>query len=419
MKKIVTLLLALSLVLCLCACGEDTPTTAAPISPTQKPTTAPTTGPTSTEPQQTVTTQPAPTEPKEPTEADIADMWEFAHIYATLKNYMDYGFISHTVYDANENPVETYSGQEALQYCYDKLAAMGNIDRWMGTEYTNGINWRDQEPVWDRLGALSGFSMVSDVKLRQDYKLTKKDSSEEVGTESAWEYDAEGKLLAIDGIAHVYELIQTVPVFPGNFTVYFQYSADGTWSQIDYGSNQYAIAIPVYNGNRLERMDITGREGPWTVNYSYSGNLLTKIEWEEYGYPFSIEYEYDGSGNVVKSIYTEHTGTDNLGNNVHIHYRVITEYTYNGNQLVSATSTEENWSWDWDTNGDYIFFSELETVHTYSYGYNSQGQLASVDITYGDSYWVHGDKAGTLCRQAEYASKHIDIIYGNYFFYEG
>lgn len=436
MKRLFATILTAALLLSLCACTtapaattgvqatEPTPAESQTTAPTPSETqsTAPETQPTEpatqpTEPE-TQPTEPAPTEPLAPTQEELDAMWEYAHIISTLNSYVANGYIYYSIYDENGEIVQTLRDQEALDYCYQQLASMECIDRWIGTEFTEGINWRDEVPVWDRVGALNGFTVLRDLKLRQDFVIVKQDGTTESGTESAWEYDTTGRLVSIDGVRNMFEVVQTVPSFPGNFTVYFSFHDDGTYSQILYGSNAYATAIPTYDADgNIVSLAITSRDDSTVVTYTYSGGLVTKISWEEYGYPFDIEYTYDENGNVIRSVYTEYTDTDQLKNNIHIHHRLIFDYVYSGDQLVSATCLEENWSWEWDENFNYVFFVELRTTDTYSFAYDDQGRLSDIDITYGNSIWAHGDKEGTLCREPEYKSKHIDLIYGNYYFY--
>lgn len=415
MKKIVTLILAMVMLLSLCACGNDVPATTAPTTGAAPVQTSPnTTASTPT----TKPTEPPVTEPKEPTQEEMDAMWEYAHIAVALEEYLANGYIFYSVYDDDGNVVQSLRDQEALDYCYQQLAAMEGLDRWLGTEFSEGIHWHDVTPSWDRVGVLSKFRVLPDRKLRQDYVLTKKDGTTEKDTESSWEYDADGNLIAIDGIRDMFETVQSVPVFPGNFTVYFSYHADGSWSQILYGSNGYATGTPTYDASgNIISISMVSRDDSCTVQYTYSGNLVTKIEWTEYGNPVKIEYTYDGSGNVTQSVYTEYTGTDNMGNNLYPRQRIIFDYTYNGSQLSGATRTEEISNWDWDENNNYVFFVELRTVDTYSFSYDEMGRLSTIDITYGDSIWAHGDKAGTLCREAEYLSKQIMLVYGGYYFY--
>lgn len=418
MKKLVMFMLVMAILLGLCACTEKAPYTSVPTTGSPSVETPPTTAAKPTE--TTQPTQPPVTQPLEPTPEDTHDMWEYAHIVSALKNYLDTGYIFYSIYDENGESVANLNGQAALQYCYEQLVEMENIDRWIGTEYTDGINWRDEVPEWDRLGFVNGFHVLSDLKLQQNYVLTKKDGSTESGTESSWSYDSNGALVSIDGIQNMFETIQSVPVFPGNFTVYFSYNDNAAYSQILYGSNTYATAIPTYDASgKINSMAVSSRDDSCVVEYSYSGDLLTKISWTEYGYPVEIEYTYGGDGNVITSVYTEYTGTDNLGNNQYPHQRIIFEYTYNGSQLVSATRTTENWSWEWDEAQNYEFFVELETTDNYNFTSDDRGRLSTIAITYGDSVWAHGDNKGTVCRKAEYQSKHIQMVYGGYYFYQG
>ena len=408
MKRFLCLLLATLLLLSLAACGEDTPAT----NPTSTNSTTPDT--TESVPG-TEAPEPTVTEPNEPTAAEMKAIQEYARIVVTLKEYLTNGYIVYSIYDADGNVQRTLNGQEALDYCYQQLLAMESLDRWLGTEFSKDIQWHDTTPSWDRMAAVGGFKVLSGYKLRQDYVLTKKGGSTQTGTESSWTYDQNGVLLSVDGIRDMFETVQTLPVFPGNFTVDFEFGSDGKWSKLLYGN--YATGTPTYDASgKITGIAVSSRDDSCVVNYTYSGSLLTKIAWTEYNMPVEIEYTYDGNGNVIQSVYTKYTGTDNLGSNLYPHQRITFAYTYNGTQLVSATRTEEISSWDWDANMNFVFFVSLQTVDSYKFAYET-GRLVSVDITYGDTYYMYGSAAGTSCRTPEYQSKHIDIVYGNYYFY--
>lgn len=368
------------------------------------------------------------TEPPRPTEDDWTVLNSYNNIVLSLCSYLEDGYISYW----DEENETSYSGSAALACYYKKLEALDKtvIDKWVDTEYcgTNYYSGYNNEGVnWDYNAILANFSSLQDVLLKEVH--TTLDHMENVSTgysNPTWDYNPDGSVLKTANASYAFELTESNPrnLYGTQDVTYDDAGKPVKIKYMDGDSVRYIVDITYdANDNKIGE-HIKSNDGELDITYEYnSNNDLVKIE-----HPNGIDssttvtytYTYDDAGNMVKEVKEYHSYYESYETEV-TSQKEIREFAYDANgALVSGSYKSENWSCTSEYNGSKWVLSQYiyaEGLDQYSFTTDDQGRPLTMTITYGDMIYVHGDNAGKVYDDADYVSRTVEFVYGDYWFY--
>lgn len=373
--------------------------------------------------------EPTVTEPPRPTDEE----WEVLHSYRsyvlTLGSYAKDGYISVCNDDS-----EWLEGSAALAYVYEKLDGLDKmvIDKWKITEYCGPDYISDYEGNaidWDYNAYLAKFSHLENVLLKEEH--TTLDNMENVEEQESynepyWQYNVDGTVSFVGNSSYAFEMTKSNP-FNLYGTQQVTYDDAGKPTKIKYMSGdtvQYLVEITYdANGNKINE-HVKQNSGELDITYEYDDqNRLVKIELPTYVDSDTIityTYTYDDNGNVAKEVMEQHYYYEYYDAEITNNKTIRTfKYDENGN-LISGTKKYENWGYNtnWDS-GKYTVEKYIyqETLDQYTFTTDADGKLATVKITYGNTYSVRGDNSGEVISSPSYVSRTIEFVYGDYWFY--
>lgn len=373
------------------------------------------------------TSIPVPTKPKRPTEREMAVLQQYVDIVKYLWTY--------------EGPnskllnvdFQGYRDQDALIACRNWLLQHPEVDQWeefIPTYWDGNFNWNRQE-------ILSRFSCLDDVALGENY--TDYDESDPVNERiplslSRYSYDTDGKMTRRTSPSILWKLITFDPAEGLNHALLIY--------------DEQAVLRQIINACYP---DDPHRSIRYTV-YDEAGKLIG-LDWEWEGKTARIEYTYDEQGRITKVYSPAYPGSgdysvatycyDDHGNMIRKEERsynariasqgegpvewmvVVTEYSYDADGVLrSGTRVDQDWDYgvyfDPETNtNEYGQHLKYEIVDSYQFGYDDLGRLKTMLIKNGDSYHMTGAYAGQMWNEAVYDCQLIEVIYGQYWFFNG
>ena len=373
------------------------------------------------------TVQETPAAPQTPSESDMHVLQQYVDIIRFL--YGREGPSHDSVYI----DMQSYHDQGALNAGRNWLLEHHEVDQW---EDFIPTYW-DSECDWNRENALALFSCLEDVPIREDE--TKYDASDPAEERYPFEYSEFG----YDIQGHLTRRTNT------NFI----------WSLIDYDpADNLDNACLIYDENGVltdidEARYLVESRG-WLRNAIYDeAGRLTGFNWESEGKTAKIEYLYDDQGRIIQTSspaypgavdYTVVTYTyDEQGNMVReerrfhnaalgstddgilLRWLTATEYTYDENGvLLAGELTERVWNngpyYDQQTKQyEYGYYLQYERIDCYTFEHDASGRLKSILIANGDTYYMGGEYGGYISAEAPYEYRLIEVIYGQYWFFNG
>lgn len=344
--------------------------------------------------------------PGSPNAAEEKMLQQYRSIVEFLENYDLYDSINDMVteYGQGDEQDKIYTGTMAFQFCYQKLQEMEEVDQWI--DYCK--NNYSAEYSWDRLEYLRRFTVNEDVLL---YQLCY-GGNEELRFQKAYDhyYDSQGRRFYTEvGTELDFTMIEYIPPELADARYYIlSYDKTGRVSRID--CNGY-IFFPVYNdAGRMVSMTAQYRNDVCEILYTYDdAGRLSRVESPDYvtgrGKQL-LEYTYDTDGKLLskKQAFYSDVGFDGT---LDLRRGEITEYVYNeSGLLIAGTYTEQNW--------DHLYVNQ----DTYTFTYDAQGRLLQMDIVYGATCYMAGEKQGQLVNEPAFRYGRVEYIYGDYAYYE-
>lgn len=396
------MLLATVMLLPLMGCGSSgfqtsqptmTTTTVLPGTPTQAPTAFETAG-------STIPTVPTTLETLPATQPEIAD---YTYIKAKLADYFEIvrkldqytpGDILHV---STGDRSKSYSGNEALRYCYETLLELEAMDPWLNEESWNRIMAGYSLINLDRASYLARLAVAENVLLHMNYEEIYGGSSAQK-ERVVWHYNADGRVYYIyNGVEHLEQYRTYRRIAPSH--ILFRYDENGIVSNACFGQKHALVSY-------------------LTPIYDASGRVITEI-YTHAVYTHRIEYSYDEAGRMTKKVLYEDVSTEDPqypwpGDG----YYWITEFTYDdAGKLLQEVETgyfhnsQEGFEWAWSvvtTQYQYssdgvlesavrtsrsghpndIHFQWSESVENYAYTYDDQGRLLTRTVTGDSRGWV-------------------------------
>lgn len=407
MKRWIACIVTVATMLCLLGCNpsgyDPTKTTAGTTLPQTLPTT------------QTIASGDTvpPTAATVPTsEAEIKD---YTYIAARLRDYfeivrkLDQYTPGDTIHVSTGDRSRSYSGNEALRYCYETLLELEAMDPWL-----NQTSWQEIMVGYstinlDRQSYLDRFAVAEDVLLQMDYEeiYGGSNSQEE---RVVWHYDQAGRVYYIyNGIEHLDQYRTYRKIAPAH--ILFCYDENGIISTACFGQ-KYALVsylTPTYDEmGRVVTEIYTHQVYTHRIDYSYdeAGRLIRKVLYEDVsvedaqypwpgdGYYWITEYTYDEAGKLLQE--TETGWFHNYWQGFEWAWNVVTtQYSYDANGLpVSALRTYQS------GHPNDVTAEWSESTESYAYTWDSQGRLLTRTITNDRQGWIE------------------EYVYGNYYSFD-
>lgn len=344
-----------------------------------------------TEGTEDVTSQPAAPADKEPTEEIRVRLIRYNQVVQSIcynkREFFD-----------NDN-WETYSGSEAVKYCYDFLRSAGDLDPWIGSEYVQK-NWDNPEfLMMDREKLLSKFTIWEDALL--GFKLTYTDALDNtVSEEASYQYRLDGSRQTefyYDKQAVLLESLTPYAVEDSHWSGQKECAYDdrGNVTRIRYYGrlyssdsyqDNYTFCIVEYTYNEddtvasIHYRDCNDFE--YTAQYTYTNGLVTKASglWCPHCYRVvDVTYSYDEKGRCIEQSHGEQ--------------KIC--YIYNDDDTLRTAEVFEN------------------GYHTYEFGYiyDKQGQLTQHAVR----HWTYEGAYSAIVKEAPLHT--VEYIYGDYYFY--
>lgn len=359
------------------------------------------------------TVAPAPTageEPDGPTESEQAVLDTYGQIYTAL----------HRKYVSQWHDEEAniyYSGESARTFWYAKYYSelqaldLAVIDKWLGTEYL------DSEVNWDYASLLNGFTVLEDVPLFQISTVTDRMGNEETGI-YAWIYADTGVIWCEDYFTNSrkFEMILTDPMDLFNtFSEYAEYTYDsnGRPAQVQHldssGNVVYLVDVFYDDAGNKVKETVQCNSGEADILYTYDDqNRLIQLSYQDsiniYNnyHEYVITYTYDEQGNLLRS-----DKTNTYYGRIQGYESIVYTYDDSG-KLVSGICTNENL---WNDVPNTI------TQDSYTFVCDEQGRILSMDVAYGDTYYISGSpngEGGQVASNATRVSCSREFVYGDY-----
>lgn len=312
----------------------------------------------------------------------------------------------------------TMYGQEALQYCYEKLQQMECLDKWLEQGYGN------KNVTSDRLALLGRFARLPDMLLSATATTEDQKGSIDMKSATYWHYNADGRLI----------LYSPSSCGGAYGELYDRYGYDGYDYEISYNEQNrissiqikhptsgavHCLITPSYDANgRKTSEEIRTKSGTVTYTYSYDAKgRLIRIEMPG-GFNYSktlASYSYDGSGKIKQTVlaYFVYNGD----NPDRMCKSVTTDYTWKGGSCY-ATVTNTTWyneSSIFDSSGkitgyNYAVASEAVDILTYEY---KDGKVVRQITEYGATVYTDG----SATQQPYAVCKTVELLYGDYYSY--
>ena len=347
---------------------------------------------------------------EKPTEEEIKMLDQYQSIYNCLESYNGNGGYADVT---DKETGEFYSGQKALQFCYEKLAQLGGIDKWADSDYVKD-DWNYQMiKNWDRQVYLDGFAVVENVIL--EINSTKKDNLGNVSNNSVsyWTYNADGT------ISYASRENGITPFTHTDYNAgWREYDAQGRLVKKRSGWSLDSInAIVTYTydaAGNLTKEHVKTNSGEQEYTYHYQNGRLAKIAWQEgERYDYTIEYFYDAAGNLIKEEWTEFFVPYNSGIR-QAYEKKIMEYVYANGKRVSGTYTMQALVMNYEGREQPV---ASESIDQYTYTCDEQGRVLTATVIPGDTVGKYGEDKGKVISKAGYESKTYEYVYGNYYIY--
>lgn len=358
---------------------------------------------------------------EEPTAEDWEAIDKYRVIMRALKEYTETGYIYIEYADLGiNNEEETASGMDALTLCYEQLETLDAVDKWVGSEY---INQEDS-----RQNYLNRFTVVEDVLLKRECVTKDHLGNESYFDTKQWQYNPDGTVHRVPFESGMGSpalwigrmLTSQIETNPGQVLTYIDpvlvYDENGQVEEIQYKTDEGVIEAArffTYAENRVTGEKILYADGrEEAVAYSYDSNgLLAQMVYTtgnpRHRFRSVYSYSYNDQGQMVQeTISQEKEDYDNEGTYAPYATTVL-EYTYDAKGLpVRAVNTDTKNSWD---------TFEVKT-DSWNYTYDEEGRLLAVDISCGNWYW--GETGEPTGETNYYAGARHTYQYGNYYIYE-
>jgi hypothetical protein len=375
----------------------------------------------------TESTESVPTEIQKPTDPPAPDM-------SILQQYVDIIRFLYSrpgpTHDRVYIDLQGYYNQGALIACRNWLMEHTEVDQWVDVI----PDYWDNACDWDRQAALARFTCLEDVPIRDDQAQFDANENCYFFTLSEYGYDTQGRLTRRTNIGDVWSLID-YDVSDSLYNALLTYDENGVFSQLTdaryEGEAIHSVRVALYDDQgRLAGFQWHGdvNTGVIQITYDDQGRIIM-IESPAYpGAPdYTIaRYRYDGNGNLVweeKRFFNAslaYPAEDAVENIV-----IETVYTYDAQGvLLSSVRTEENWDYSvyfdpvtgrWE----YGHFLKFQTVDRYTFTFDDGARLKSILIANGDTYYMSGELSGQVAGEALSDFTQIDVIYGQYWFFDG
>ena len=342
-----------------------------------------------------------PTEPAKPTDEEWTVIWRYESIARSLMNYANSNSISY--YD--EETKTHHEGSAALAKYYQELLSMDAVDTWLESEY---VRDRLSEDInCDRQAVLAGFSKLENVLLK--YVVSKTDNLDNVSTFNAGirMYNEQGQVVRItNSLDEIALFLSPDHRWAWGIPLNIAYSEDGKVSKLTtgYGDTVDSLGIPVYDdAGNIIAVDMKNNNGSWQDTYTYDDQgRVASYSRPYYSHMLDAErfrtytYTYNEKGDLLQTVEKYYNG---------FNYEIITTYIYDEAGKLTGISWSETRSTSYQSHTS-TQDSRVETV------YDEQGRIIQFTYYPGDVTDSDGD-----VQTPSYVSKVIDVIYGDYYFY--
>ena len=382
------------------------------------------TGPTAT---QEPTVQETPAAPQTPSESDMHVLQQYVDIIRFL--YGREGPSHDSVYI----DMQSYHDQGALNTGRNWLLEHPEVDQW--EDFIKGYWGTDCD--WNRNTALDLFTCLEDVPIREDE--TKYDASDPVEERypfdfSEYGYDTSGKLIRRTNTNFIWSLVD-YDVADNLEYAYLLYDEQGLLAQVvetRYPNESIrSVRKAIYDEQgRLAGFDWESDGFVARIEYLYDDQGRI-IQISSPAYPGAVDYAvatytYDDRGNMIreeKCFHNAALGSTDEG--ILVRRRTVSEYKYDENGvLLESELTEQVWDngpyYDQQTKQyEYGYYLEYERIDVYTYTHDAMGRLKSILIANGDTYYMGGEHGGDISADAMEDYRLIEVIYGQYWFFNG
>lgn len=373
MKKLISFVLAVSIIVTLNACAVSdtlTPSTEALPSPTEP------SGSTSTE----------------PTESAEMTLEERLLLYREIVSKLFQCTDRDGIFDSISAPGGPYRGNAGLEYCYQQLVAMENLDPYLTEEGWKANVYQQTIPAsfLDRKAILSRFTIIEDVPLGLKYTENPSSLSEVQYDEHViWRYNTKGQLVHLNqqgwspaGIFRLPENRFYTRIC--SLELYYEYDENGDLLYQWFGDNQTGTSpiIPTYDDTGRLIQEQCGQN---FLLYSYNDHgHWSAVEhrrygsFDEHGDPiyfstrWEFSYTYDNHGNVTQCIEKEYSPEDLM-------FTRTEDYIYDENGQVCTVSSSVD-IWEWYVSEPFISRTDRCTIR---YTYDEQGRILTKSVYQG------------------------------------
>ena len=343
----------------------------------------------------------------EPQEKDYDLVNRYRNIANALQNYTPDSYFS--VWDNTAE--KSLNGNAALEFCYNELMALEDVDQWLTSDY---FNFEEGFPT-DRAALLSRFAIVKDKLLYKNYTTVDNMGNKNANSGSTFYYDEAGTLVMeyID-YSDAEQRWENLYYSSG----YYRYTYDDSGKIIEAKStdlentNVYAVIVPTYDaaGNMISET-ITNNDGENVFTYTYdaNGNRIQMdyvTDWRDY----SVFYTYDAAGNLIqKDRYTYYYSS----NEKYVDQLITTVYTYDAaGNMTNAVVTNQWYNTTYE-NGKWVTNVYSEKIDTVTYVNDANGNLIQEVWQYGETVNKDGNTD-----KPDLTSKTFDYIYGDYYIFK-
>lgn len=286
----------------------------------------------------------------------------------------------------NADRTESYSDNDGLRYCYERLVELEEVKAWLDKKEGNHYDPPFAISSLECASYLKKFTVLEDVLLQVDYVMHYADTTKRPETTQAyavWHYYADGKVCYIEN--GVWRLTQLGLYRNITFADLFRaYDENGRASYSYFGKlNQYnVVMIPTYDdegkliSEELIRLQTGETEN--MINYEYDDlSRLTRVtvHYSDMGYDYyRITYTYDDHGRLLREV-ADTMNTEIIDGVQYPHNSQVLDYFYGEDGVLRQTlCTYTLWSQSNPVE------PEVQAENLWLYAFDEQGRLLSRKI---------------------------------------
>ena len=328
----------------------------------------------------------------EPSQEELDMINEYTSILYELDSYAESGEIVFTEYD-EETEIETqWKGNLALGRYYTQLKELGDIDKWIGTEYCDETRTRQE--------VLDSFKVVKDVKLyKREYTYNRINELVYKPDDIIWcdwHYDENGTIVCeTEGyLRNAFEDLLTNVMEAKAVARRMVCDDNGDVTKIEY----FALSAKYYK-------DVAIKNGKQSVDwvsvptFDYDGNLISESVTTSSS-DINIVYTYDDDGRMTK---------------MEVHYKYLQQDSNHDEKTITFTYVYDKQGNLMQETGSYVNEggSSVDKNYSKEYSYGQNGHVESCIYSYHNNNSTYGDFERNITYTTDEKGRIIEEQYVN------